>query len=160
MWHKGSECYYIMYEKVRGIEGWGGLACTHAGDLLLVAPCLCEHLGVFCPSPVHLQDSPCSALVNSLTCPTPGHPMSLLCKDTCTPPCPLQDAQGTQQQKRMDQFPVAGQLVNELMAEVMAHVGRNKSLEHKLFQVRLNWAALAGCPTAACLQKPQSSSAA
>ena len=45
----------------------------------------------------------------------------------------------------MDQFPVASQLVNELMAEVMAHVARNKSLEHKLFQVRLDWAGAVGC---------------
>ena len=110
--------------------------------------CLDEHSGEWSIPYVHLQHSPCSALLNRHTCLPFVHPVSLLRKHIYTLPCPLQDAQGKQQQKRMDQFPVASQLLNELMAEVMVHVGRSKPLEHKLFQVRVDWAALVGCPTA------------
>lgn len=49
----------------------------------------------------------------------------------------LQDEKGEQRQVRVDQFPVASELLNGLMAAVMREVRRSDTLRGKLYQVRL-----------------------
>ena len=129
-----------MYEKVRGLRA--GVDC--ARDLLPVFACLYEYLvALSIPSAPEASILQCAVKQTYLS--HAGAPLEPAMQGHLHAPSgPLQDAQGEQQQKRMDHFPVASQLVNELMAEVMVHVGRSKPLEHKLFQVGLHWAALVG----------------